>query len=159
MARLSPLYTLMTVAALSLSTPLHAQSRTQVQAPSQNNAASCQAFANLGGIVADFILPMSLRDFAAMNGGQAPQRVQAFVSKIDRELNPNDKQAFSRLGQENSAMLEEAATEFAIDLVLDGHASSRQGVRSIMSQECTQVTAQQIIEIQRQSHQTNAQTR
>lgn len=153
MARLLPsLFALMTVTALSVATPTQAQTQ-------PNNSASCQAFSNLGGIVADYILPMSLRDFAAMNGGKAPQKVQAFVAKIDRELSPNDKQAFLRLGQDGAAIFEEAATEFAINLVLDGHATNRQEVSNIMRQECTQATPQQIINIQRQSYQTEPQTR
>ena len=154
MARLShSLYALMTAAALTFSAPLQAQTSAQPQ----NNAVSCQAFANLGGIVADYILPMSLRDFAAMNAGQAPHKVQEFVAKIERELSANDRQAFSRLGQGNAELFEESATEFAINLVLDGHAPDRQTATSIMRQECTQATPQRIIDIQRQAYQSESQ--
>ena len=48
---------------------------------------------------------------------------------------------------------------FAINLVLDGHATNPQEVSNIMRQECTQATPQQIINIQRQSYQTEPQTR
>ena len=88
-----------------------------------------------------------------MNSGQAPHKIQEFVAKIERELNPNDKQTFQRLGQGNSELFEEAATEFAINLVLDGHVSDRQLAISIMRQECTQATPQRIIDIHRQAHQ------
>ncbi|MEP6343253.1 MAG: hypothetical protein ABJ275_08055 [Maricaulaceae bacterium] len=157
MARLSPsFFALMALASLGLSAPLQAQ--VQPQAHPQNDAATCLAFANLGGIVADYILPISLRDYAAMNSGKDPQRVQGLVNKIDRELSQTDKQAFSRHGPNNSALLEEASTELAINLVLDGHASNPQGISSFMLQDCRQATPSRIIEIQGQAHQDQSQT-
>ena len=151
MARLSSFYVTLTAIALSVTLPAHAQT--------QSDASSCQAFSNYGGIVADFILPMSLRSFAAMNSGKDQQIVQQFVSKVDRELRPIDKQIFDRLGEENSILFEEAATDLAINIVLDAHASNRQGVNSIMKQECLKAGANRIIEFQRQSYQTETQSR
>lgn len=159
MARLSPLYALLTAVALSASVPSQAQQRTQPQAQAQGDRANCQAFANFGGIVADYILPISLRDFAAMNSGKDQQKVQQFMSKVDRELTAADKQTFDRLGEDNAVIFEEAATDFAINLVLDGHGANRQNITAIMQQECTQVTSRRILDIQRQSYQTEPQTR
>lgn len=129
------------------------------QAQTQSDTSSCQAFSNYGGIVADFILPMSLRSFADMNSGKDQQIVQQFISKVDRELRPADKQVFDRLGEQNSILFEEASTDLAINMVLDGHATSREGVTSIMKQECLKAGSNRIIEFQRQSYQTESQSR
>lgn len=151
MARLSSFYAILTAIFLSTALPAHAQT--------QNDASSCQAFSNYGGIVADFILPMSLRSFAAMNSGKDQQIVQQFISKVDRELRPTDKQIFDRLGEQNSILFEEAATDLAINIVLDGHAASRQDAINIMKQECLKAGSNRIIEFQRQSYQSESQSR
>lgn len=151
MARLSSLYA--TLTAIAFSAALPSQAQTQI------DTSSCQAFSNYGGIVADFILPMSLRNFADMNSGKNQQIVQQFISKVDRELRPADKQIFDRLGEQNSILFEEAATDLAINMVLDGHAASREGIANLMKQECLKAGTNRILKFQRQSYQTEPQSR
>ena len=151
MPRLSSLHAILIAMAFSATLPSQAQT--------QNDASSCQAFSNYGGIVADFILPMSLRSFAALNSGKDQQIAQQFISKVDRELRPADEQVFDRLGEQNSVLFEEAATDLAINMVLEGHAASRQEVTNVMKQECLKAGTNRIIEFQRQSYQTESQSR
>ena len=54
---------LTTVLALTAAGSVTAQSSTFYPA-------ACQAFANIGGIISNHILPMSVKDFAAMNSGE-----------------------------------------------------------------------------------------
>lgn len=138
------------IAAISFgaTAPASAQSDTQV----------CQAFGNFGGIVTDYILPLSVKDFASMNSGQNQSLIQGIMTKIDRELNQADKQAFNQVGDESAALLEEAAADFAIDLTLSGQVHDRQSAVNIMRQECLTTTPRRIVEIQRSSYQSVPQT-
>ena len=74
MPRLSSLHAILIAMAFSAALPSQAQT--------QSDTSSCQAFSNYGGIVADFILPMSLRSFAALNSGKDQQIAQQFISKV-----------------------------------------------------------------------------
>lgn len=137
------LLALLTAISLGVTAPATAQSDTQV----------CQAFGNFGGIVTDYILPLSVKDFASMNAGKNQSLAQGIVAKIDRELTQADKQALTQIGDENAALLEEAAADFAMDLTLTAQVQDRHAAANIMRQECLRTTPRRIVEIQRSSYQ------
>jgi len=68
-------------------------------------------------------------------------------TKLDQGLSQSDKQALNQLGEENGALFEEAASDFAMNVVLSGGANSGQATASIMRQECLNLGVSQIIEI------------
>ena len=149
MAKFSPLYAMLIAAtSLSLAAPSQAQSSTQ----------TCQAFGNFGGILTRHILPLSVKDFADMNSGKNPRLVQVAVAKLEQGLTASDKQAISRLGEENGALFEEAASDLAMNIVLTGSASTSQATAAIMRQECQNLGVSQIIEIQRATYQSQGQS-
>ena len=145
-----PTKTLALIAALSLSASFGAPASAQT---SSSNDESCRAFAHYGGIVAAHILPLSVKDFADMNAGKNQRLVDAAMSRLERELTTRDKTALSRLGDENRALFEEAATDFSMNAVLAGLGGTRQEVVSMMYQECSAASIQEIINFQRSLYQ------
>jgi len=152
MARPTKIFAL--IAALSLSASLNAAPATAQTASS--NDESCRAFAHYGGIIAAHILPL-VKDFADMNAGKNQRLVDAAMSRLQRDLTTRDKSALSRLGDENRALFEEAATDFSMNAVLAGLGSTRQEIVSTMYQECSSVSPQEIINFQRSLYQDQGQ--
>ena len=116
---------------------------------STSNPAACQAFANIGGVISSHILPMSVKDFAAMNSGRDTSLIEAAVSKLNREMNASDKRALEALGTQNKSLFEEAAVNLAIEIVLSGEGPSPSQVANIMRQDCQSFGANEIINYQK----------
>ena len=116
---------------------------------SGTNPAACNAFASVGAVISNYILPMSVKDFAAMNSGKNTALIDGAIAKLDSDLSPSDKGALEALGVENRGLFEEAAVNLAIDVVLSGEASSAAAVANIMRQECQSFGAGKIIEFQK----------
>ena len=147
MARFTSLHKI--IAALSLVLPL----TFSAPASAQSDVELCQAFVNFGGIITGYILPLTVKDFADMNSGKNSQLVQGVIVKLDRELTARNKQVLNQLGQENTPLFEEAASDFAIDLALSAQVSDSRSAAQFMQQECMAIGARQILEIQRATYQ------
>ena len=133
---------LTTLLALTATGSVAAQSST-------SNPAACPAFANIGGIISSHILPMSVKDFAAMNSGKDASLIEAAISKLNREMSASDKLALEALGPQNRSLFEEAAVNLAIEVVLSGEGPSPSQVANIMRQDCQSFGANEIINFQK----------
>ena len=114
-----------------------------------SSVAACQAFSNYGSVFSGIILPMSVKDFAAMNSGQNQAMVDGAFSRLNKEMSARDKGVLSALGTQNMALFEEAAIDMAIDIVLSGQTSSPAQIGNIMREECASFGVSQIIEYQK----------
>jgi len=119
---------------------------------SKSNLAACQAFADIGGIISSHILPMSVKDFAAMNSGRNTSLIEATISRLNREMSPSNKQALEALGAENKSLFEEAAVNLTIEIVLSGEGGTPNQVANIMRQECQSFGANEIINFQKSTY-------
>lgn len=134
------------LALAALSIGMASPATAQTSSADQEN---CRAFAHFGGIVAAYILPLSVKDFADLNAGKNQRLIDGAIAKIERELTTRDKSALTRLGNENSALFEEAASDFAMNAVLAGIGGTRQEIVNTMYQECTATGTEAILQFQR----------
>ena len=122
-----------------------------------SSVAACQAFSNYGSVFSGIILPMSVKDFAAMNSGQNQAMVDGAISRLNQQMSARDKGALSALGAQNMALFEEAAIDMAIDIVLSGQTSSPVQIGNIMREECASFGVSQIIEYQKSLYSNSSQ--
>jgi hypothetical protein len=114
---------------------------------------SCSAYAGVGKTVADFMLPLRVQDLINMLTGKDAKLVQQLTETMTSELSPEEIASFASLGQQDSEVLGELAGQTAIQLLMQGQATSSEGVKSIMANQCKQVGTANLISRMKQAKQ------
>ncbi|NNE59042.1 MAG: hypothetical protein HKN36_13125 [Hellea sp.] len=121
-------------AALALAVPAQAQ-----------QDASCNVYSEVGGAMADFMLPLSLKQVSDLLAGRDQVLASQMGESIVQKMPPSVLETYANMPQEDAAILGEAAGLLAIDLIVSGRTSDGAEIRNFLTLGCNQAGSAQII--------------
>ncbi len=119
-----------------------------VYASDNADKANCEVYSKIGGVMVEFMLPLTMQEFVDMMTGKEPKLMEDMTSALIKGLDGDSLSTMLRLGDE-SHFVGEAAGEVGVGLLMEGRASSAADVRRIMMNDCQEIGFRRIIDNQK----------
>ena len=131
-----------TVAALS-ATPAVAQTG--------NSDPLCTIYSKMGEVLVETMLPRTMQEFVDATTGKNPAIMNEFTDSILTRLTA-EEMAVLAANEADAGLIGEASGQVAIQILMNGQASSARQVGMIMNEACVSVGSNTIIENQRRAN-------
>lgn len=118
-------------------------------AQAQDEEALCGAYAAVGGVMAEELLDVTMRDFIKMNQGKNPLLLHSVTMAIASAWDGRQMMAVTAMDGDGVELLGEAAGQTAMTLMLEGTTADADELRAIMMGHCRSVGMDNIIANQR----------
>ena len=117
------------------------------------NEETCNVYGSAGKLVSDFMLPLTVQELINMLTGKDNDLLKELTQTMTSGLSADELAAFASLGAEDSEVLGELAGQTAIQLLMQGQATSSNEVKAIMVNQCNQIGTANLISRMKQAKQ------
>ena len=116
---------------------------------SNDDTHKCAAYGSVGASMADFILPITVKEMVGIMQGTEPELMMKMTMQLMSGLTPEELQAMVSLGETQASMLGEMAGTQAMQLLMTAQASTSEEVDRTLQAQCTRVGFDALLESQR----------